>query len=93
MSMIPGLFAEELAETDVDGWKRIVGTARCPRCGGLMVAERCVDVLDDTGRLHFSAGRCVQCGELVDPVILQNRRLRLSGVAGIRKRSSTRTAC
>ena len=44
-------------------------TDRCPRCGGLMVAEWCQDLSD------YSGQRCVQCGELIDPVILQNRRL------------------
>jgi hypothetical protein len=48
---------------------RIHSTDRCPRCGGLMVAEWCQDLSD------YSAQRCVQCGELIDPVILENRRL------------------
>ena len=33
-----------------------------------MVAEWCQDLSD------YSGQRCVQCGELIDPVILQNRR-------------------
>lgn len=37
---------------------------RCSRCGGFMVKEQLVD---------FEAHRCVQCGEVVDPVILENR--------------------
>ena len=45
----------------------------CARCGGLMVAEFCLDMLDDTGKLSFLARRCVQCGEVVDPIILKNR--------------------
>ncbi len=36
----------------------------CARCGGLMVREQLIDL---------PAHRCVQCGEVVDPVILQNR--------------------
>ena len=46
---------------------------RCGRCDGLMVEERFIDLLDDTGHLQFTAFRCVQCGEVVDPVILHNR--------------------
>jgi len=46
---------------------------RCGRCNGLMVEERFIDLLDDTGNLQFMALRCVQCGEVVDPVILNNR--------------------
>lgn len=36
----------------------------CSRCGGLMVAEYVIDL---------PGHRCVQCGEVVDPVILHNR--------------------
>ena len=43
----------------------IEAVATCLRCGGLMVSE-----------LGFAivVQRCVQCGERVDPVILENRR-------------------
>jgi hypothetical protein len=45
-----------------------------------MVLELCMDLLDDTGQIDFSASRCVLCGELIDPVILANRRRqRLNG--------------
>jgi hypothetical protein len=44
-----------------------IHTDRCPRCSGLMVAECCQDLSD------HRAQRCVQCGEVIDPVILQNR--------------------
>ncbi|HEX3204018.1 MAG TPA: hypothetical protein VHQ67_04640 [Nitrospiraceae bacterium] len=46
----------------------------CGRCGGFMVEERYIDLLDDTGQLEFTAERCVQCGEVVDQTILANRR-------------------
>lgn len=48
--------------------------AGCLRCGGLLVREFCTDLLSSTGELDFVSCRCVQCGEVVDPVILQNRR-------------------
>ena len=48
-------------------WASIHNTDRCPRCSGLMVAEWCQDLSD------HRAQRCVQCGEVIDPVILQNR--------------------
>ena len=47
----------------------------CPRCHGLMVAEFSMDLLHGNGELEFLASRCVQCGEVVDPVILKNRRI------------------
>ena len=41
---------------------------RCPRCNGAMVYERFQDMLD-----LFFAWRCVNCGEIVDPVVARNR--------------------
>jgi hypothetical protein len=46
----------------------------CERCGGLMVTERYEDPLGLPGQYECVARRCVQCGEIVDPVILSNRR-------------------
>jgi len=45
------------------------GVIHCARCGGFMVTEQLMD---------HPAHRCVQCGEVVDPVILHNRRRGLS---------------
>ena len=50
-----------------------VDQSQCTRCGGLMVADRYIDLLDDTGQLEFTANRCIQCGEVVDNIILRNR--------------------
>ena len=78
-----GFLELDLQEADVAEWKELVSTARCWRCGGLMVTEQCFDLLSDSGYLDFLARRCVQCGELIDPVILQHRRLRL--LSGLEK--------
>jgi hypothetical protein len=45
----------------------------CTRCGGLMVQDFCLDVLANIGESECAAKRCVQCGEVVDSVILRNR--------------------
>ena len=45
----------------------------CIRCGGLMVTDFSMDLLFCIGEAEFFAKRCVQCGEVVDPVILSNR--------------------
>jgi uncharacterized Zn finger protein len=42
----------------------------CLRCAGLMVRD---DLQDETGLERFAAWRCVICGEVLDPVILENR--------------------
>ena len=48
----------------------------CTRCGGLMVDDLCMDLLNSFGESKFVAKRCVQCGEVVDPVILSTRQIR-----------------
>ena len=45
----------------------------CSRCGGLLVREVCMDLFNPTGELEVFARRCVQCGVIIDPVILANR--------------------
>ena len=45
----------------------------CTRCGGLFVEERCMDIGESLGGYWFMAMRCVQCGDIVDEVILRNR--------------------
>lgn len=45
----------------------------CQRCKGLMIPDCFVDLRDDTGRLKFEGWRCVNCGEVVDPVVLTHR--------------------
>jgi len=47
---------------------------RCPRCKGMMLKERFQDLLDDTGQIHFNGWRCLLCGEILDPLIVRNRR-------------------
>lgn len=53
------------------------GQVRCWRCRGLMIVESSFECTDDAGQLDCLTRRCVQCGEVIDPVILQNRRLQL----------------
>jgi hypothetical protein len=38
-----------------------------------MVTDFCMDLRFCFGETEFAAQRCVQCGEIVDPVILRNR--------------------
>ena len=45
----------------------------CARCGGLMVTDFYMDLISCIGETELAAQRCVQCGEIVDPVILRNR--------------------
>ncbi len=46
---------------------------RCQRCQGCMIEDTCMDLRDDTGRIAFDAWRCVNCGEIIDAVVLTHR--------------------
>ncbi len=54
----------------------------CPRCQSLMVQETFVDWESDTGALYFTGWRCITCGDIVDPLIVQNRICRPEPVHG-----------
>ena len=47
----------------------------CQRCGGFMITDRCLDVASDTGEVGIAVRRCIQCGDVIDPTIIRNRRL------------------
>ena len=65
----------------------------CPRCGGLMVQDFCLDVLGNMGESEFAAKRCVQCGEVVDSVILLNRQLGQEPMIAARARKILPSNC
>ena len=53
--------------------------SNCTRCGGLMVRDFCTDLLSGQDGLDGPTRRCVQCGDVVDPVIRWNRHLQQAG--------------
>ncbi len=55
-------------------------SCRCIRCGGFLVDERCMDIGESLGGYWFIAMRCVQCGDIIDEVILRNRYANLATV-------------
>ena len=59
--------SQQSIEATAQSFATIHSTDRCPRCSGLMVAEWCEELS------NYTAQRCVQCGEVIDPVILRNR--------------------
>ncbi|GKS63319.1 hypothetical protein YTPLAS72_06230 [Nitrospira sp.] len=40
-----------------------------------MVHEVCIDLLNNANELDCTAQRCVQCGDIIDAVIVRNRQL------------------
>jgi hypothetical protein len=49
---------------------------QCSRCSGEMAYEFFQDMEDDTGNIMFYGWRCIICGEILDPVIVSNRKNR-----------------
>ncbi len=49
------------------------GEHTCARCGGLLLTQHYMDLLDDTGQIDITAWHCTMCGEVIDPVILKKR--------------------
>lgn len=45
---------------------------RCTRCDGLMAPYELIDLLDSI-EVSCEAFRCINCGEIVDPVLVENR--------------------
>lgn len=39
-----------------------------------MIRDQFLDLSDDTGKFRFYGWRCLVCGDVIDPVILANRR-------------------
>ncbi len=48
---------------------------QCTRCRGLMVRDHFYDLLDGSGPHRITSLRYVCCGNVLDPVIVRNRRM------------------
>ncbi|HZR45738.1 MAG TPA: hypothetical protein VFA47_03460 [Candidatus Manganitrophaceae bacterium] len=46
---------------------------RCRRCHGMMITDH---INDERGRAAHPVFRCILCGEIIDPIILMNRKER-----------------
>lgn len=66
---------------------------RCSRCRGLMIIEGAFDSIGEAAHPDFLVRRCVQCGEIVDPVILQNRRSQFEHHPTRTAKNGRATAC
>lgn len=53
------------------GFKLNIESYRCDRYGGFMKTEPVFDLVEN--EIEFIAARCIQCGDIIDPVILMNR--------------------
>ncbi len=57
-----------------------------------MISQFFEDISDDTGYINFRGYRCVNCGEILDPVIIANRESRPHLIARNRKLMSVSNA-
>lgn len=61
---------------------------RCTRCDGLMSPYELIDLLDSI-EVSCEVFRCVNCGEIVDSVVIENRSHPERAQAGRSKRRWT----
>jgi ribosomal protein S27AE len=76
-------------EKNLTGRDSRTGSVRCSRCGGFMAVEGAFDLVVGVAPIDVLVRRCVQCGEVVDSVILQNRRLQGGNDLGRPQRRDT----
>jgi hypothetical protein len=59
---------------------------RCQRCQGCMISDHFMDILNGSGEIDFEGWRCLNCGEITDPVIVCHHQLAASPPAKSRRR-------
>lgn len=52
----------------------MMNQSSCDRCGGLLIKGHCLDVANPGGELWITTKHCIQCGNVIDPVILKNQK-------------------
>lgn len=55
-------------------WDSQSNAKSCPRCHGYMIHDSYLDPYSNSGTFAIAILRCVQCGNVLDPVIVTNRR-------------------
>ena len=51
---------------------------RCQRCQGWMITDHFMDILNVSGQMDFTGWRCLNCGEIIDPVIVRHHQSAVS---------------
>jgi hypothetical protein len=56
----------------------------CTRCQGCMAKDHFIDLLESANRLWMAGWRCLNCGNVFDPVMERNRLGReMAGVVSV----------
>lgn len=58
---------------------------QCQRCQGYMVGDHFMDLLNVTGEMVFNGWRCLNCGAVIDPVIVRHHQSALNAPAKSRR--------
>lgn len=61
---------------------------QCQRCQGCMVRDFFLDVMNVSGEMTFNGWRCLNCGDIIDPVIAHHRHATMHEVARPKRRWS-----
>jgi hypothetical protein len=59
---------------------------RCQRCQGCMIRDHFMDTLNVKGELDCTGWRCLNCGAVIDPVIVRHHQSALNAPAKSRPR-------
>jgi hypothetical protein len=59
----------------------------CQRCAGWLVPEWFTDVLDETGQIRCEGWRCINCGNIQEPLIIYHQTTALADVRRSRPRT------
>lgn len=46
---------------------------RCQRCEGWMISDHFMDLRNVSGEIDFKGWRCLNCGDITDPVIVRHQ--------------------
>lgn len=58
---------------------------RCRRCQGYMINDHFMDILNG-GEMAFKGWRCLNCGDITDPVIVRHHQVAASSPAKSKRR-------
>ena len=62
----------------------------CIRCDGVMVADNLIDIQESSIQMWMKGWRCLSCGNIVDPLILQHRMIQQAGAVRLLEREADR---
>jgi RNase P subunit RPR2 len=59
---------------------------RCQRCQGYLITDHFMDILNVSDEMNFTGWRCLNCGDITDPVIVRHQQAAPSAPAKSKRR-------